>query len=87
MSANTFAYSMSAMYPAGIWYCGCVIGTETPVAPKNKKQMKVCSNIKWQGKGLHVKTTVLLVFFLWSVKSLKNLDFGSYIMSIAETAS
>ena len=26
------------------------------------------------GKGLVLKTTVLLVFFLWLVKSLKNLE-------------
>ena len=26
------------------------------------------------GKSLHLKTTVLLVFFLWFVKSLKNLQ-------------
>ena len=26
------------------------------------------------GKGQQVKTTALLVFFLWLVKSLKNLD-------------
>ena len=32
-----------------------------------------CPYLRMLGKGLQLKTVVLLVFFLWSVKSLKNL--------------
>ena len=32
-----------------------------------------CLYLRMLGKGLQLKTVVLLVFFLWSVKSLKNL--------------
>ena len=31
------------------------------------------SYLRMLGKGLRIKTTALLVFFLWLVKSLKNL--------------
>ena len=31
-------------------------------------------NIKGGAKGLQLKTTTLLIFFLWLVKSLKNLQ-------------
>ena len=33
----------------------------------------VFKNVRKLGKGLQLKTTALLVFFLWLVKSLKNL--------------